>query len=342
MASIPFTFCVRDNTSTPPGNRITGLTPSWVFLKSLATLLNVTQPSISEIADGQYMFFYDAEANDEAAGQIDAGSSLTNPSDRYIDVLLTKDSSRVQVALPNAGYGNAGGLNILEIGVTGENPRQKYPVKIAPSSVATVASTIQTIVGRLIAAIARSDVFVIADLAAELAIINQNYGTGVGSYDNTADSEQAIRNALGTVVSPSVINAIVAGIRSSGVIIRIVSPVSPDGKTLALTIGDAYTVFNGQPVVYDIIGLKDLASAGVKLGIGSETDGDIFQVAGQVVTHGAGTQIVLFEIPSALTNLLDADDKYRFNIQIEWAGTGSGEPYSPVLGDCITARKWTT
>ena len=87
MALVTFVFSVRDATSTPPGARKTALSPTWVFFKKLSDGSNLSQPSIIEIAQGQYKFSYDVATNGEASGQIDAGSSLTNASDRYIDII---------------------------------------------------------------------------------------------------------------------------------------------------------------------------------------------------------------------------------------------------------------
>jgi hypothetical protein len=104
MPPVTYTFSVRDNAAFPPGTRKTGLLPTWVFLKRLADNGDISpQPLIQEIAQGQYKFTYDADANGEAAGQIDAGATLANPSDRYLDILLSRDSSRIQAALGPSG-----------------------------------------------------------------------------------------------------------------------------------------------------------------------------------------------------------------------------------------------
>lgn len=88
MAVVTTVVTVRD--SQADGQRKTGLTLSWVHLKLLSDNNNVTpQPTFTEIGQGQYKFSYDATANGEAAGQIDAGNTLTAEGDRYIDVLLT-------------------------------------------------------------------------------------------------------------------------------------------------------------------------------------------------------------------------------------------------------------
>lgn len=104
MSDIISVFTVRDMSSTPGGERKTGLTPTWVFLKKLSDNTDITpQPAVTEISGGQYKFTYDAEAHGEAAGQVDAGAAVPNPADRYVDVLLTRDSSRLQNALSAAG-----------------------------------------------------------------------------------------------------------------------------------------------------------------------------------------------------------------------------------------------
>ncbi|MGA3067716.1 MAG: hypothetical protein ABSF29_12810 [Tepidisphaeraceae bacterium] len=103
-------FSVRDSTITTGDNRKTGLTPTFVFLKLLSNGSNVSAPTISEIAYGQYQFSYDAQANGEVSGQIDAGVTLSNPSDRYIDVEMVLDSSKIVQALPNAAPAASGGL----------------------------------------------------------------------------------------------------------------------------------------------------------------------------------------------------------------------------------------
>jgi hypothetical protein len=114
MSSVVQVVVARDSTVSTGDNRQTGLTPSWVFLKKMSDDSDITQPSISEVAQGQYKFSYDAESLGEAAGQIDMGSSLTNPSDRYIDVILTRDSGRIQTALPNASPAASGGLATVD------------------------------------------------------------------------------------------------------------------------------------------------------------------------------------------------------------------------------------
>jgi hypothetical protein len=112
MASVTHVVTVRDSTVVSGENRMTGLTLAWTHLKKLSDNTNATQPSFTEIANGQYKFTYDADTSGEAAGMIDAGATLDNFSDRYIDVLLAIDSGRVQTALPNAVAGASTGLLI--------------------------------------------------------------------------------------------------------------------------------------------------------------------------------------------------------------------------------------
>lgn len=79
MATQTYVFSVRSS-----GTRMTGLSPSFVFFKKLADGSNLSQPTITEIANGQYKFSYDPAI--PASGQVDAGSSVPDPGDRYIDV----------------------------------------------------------------------------------------------------------------------------------------------------------------------------------------------------------------------------------------------------------------
>lgn len=66
------------------GVRKTGMTPTFVFFKKLSDGSDVTPPTVSEVAQGQYKFTYDPAV--PASGQIDAGSTVIDPGDRYIDV----------------------------------------------------------------------------------------------------------------------------------------------------------------------------------------------------------------------------------------------------------------
>jgi hypothetical protein len=93
-------FSVRDNASYPPGERKTGLTPTWLFFKQLSDASNIAPPAIREMGGGMYAFDYDPIANHEAVGQIDAGDTLVNSSDRYVDVAITRDVSQVDLTQP--------------------------------------------------------------------------------------------------------------------------------------------------------------------------------------------------------------------------------------------------
>lgn len=102
MSAITYVFTVRDTSGTNAGVRKTGLTPTFVFLKKLSDGSDVTQPSITEIAQGQYKFSYDVETSGEASCQIDAGSGLSSPSDRYIDLILANSAVKFDQAVPTS------------------------------------------------------------------------------------------------------------------------------------------------------------------------------------------------------------------------------------------------
>jgi fibronectin type 3 domain-containing protein len=111
MALVHYRVVCRNSGSTPPGAPVTGVVfpqaggfgslaaggnPGWVFLKLVEPpFTNVTaRPVVSEVGGGQYDLAWDAEVDGEASGQLDFGSTL-NPIDRYVDVFLTADSSRI-------------------------------------------------------------------------------------------------------------------------------------------------------------------------------------------------------------------------------------------------------
>lgn len=104
MASVTYTFSIRDNSSTNGGLRKTALTPTWVFFKNASTLADVTpQPAIVEVAQGVYKFSCDPEVYGEITAQVDAGAALTLPGDRYLDVFVALDSSRISSGISATG-----------------------------------------------------------------------------------------------------------------------------------------------------------------------------------------------------------------------------------------------
>jgi hypothetical protein len=98
---------VRDSTVSSGDNRKVGLTFAIVQCSTLGVtptpITGAAQPTIVEIGEGQYLALYDPEANGEAMLQLDAGSTLSNASDRYIDIPLTRDSSRIQSGINASG-----------------------------------------------------------------------------------------------------------------------------------------------------------------------------------------------------------------------------------------------
>jgi hypothetical protein len=98
VASLWYVFSVRDNSAAGPDTRMTGLAPWWTVLQSLDSGTDIVpQPVIVEVGFGIYKYAYDPEVSGVAVGQVDAlgvnhpsGVSL-DPSDRYLDQLLTRE-----------------------------------------------------------------------------------------------------------------------------------------------------------------------------------------------------------------------------------------------------------
>lgn len=105
MTALVNTISIRN-----AGTRVTGLTPTWAFFKKLSDNSDISSPpAITEVAQGVYKFSYDPEgAGGEAVGQIDAGGSVSAAADRYIDVLLAADASKVFGT--STAVGNLSGL----------------------------------------------------------------------------------------------------------------------------------------------------------------------------------------------------------------------------------------
>lgn len=80
-------------------DRVVGISPSWLSFTTIGGVAITPQPTFVEMGGGQYRFDYDVEVSGEAIGQIDMGASLTNGSDRYVDVWLTPDAGRVVMNL---------------------------------------------------------------------------------------------------------------------------------------------------------------------------------------------------------------------------------------------------
>lgn len=132
MSEIWYAISARDSQT---GMRLAGLKPSWSLFRGLETNADIVPlPVISEVALGIYRFAYDAETGGDAVGQIDlfggasdgsAGAIIIDDATRYVDVLLTRDSGRLLMAVDSSGSVKLGpsGLDDVTIEV-GTNARQ--------------------------------------------------------------------------------------------------------------------------------------------------------------------------------------------------------------------------
>jgi hypothetical protein len=150
MATLWYSISLRDNSATGLGARLTGLKPSWALLKLLADNSDVIpQPAIVEVGQGLYKFSYDAEAQGDAVGQINIlgggnpGSLTLNPADQYVDVTVTRESSRLISGINSSGQVTLSPSGIDAIAVeTGVNARQALsPILAASAGVLLGAGT---------------------------------------------------------------------------------------------------------------------------------------------------------------------------------------------------------
>lgn len=115
MATIYYAFEVRDSTITTGDNRKTGLIITVAGIKTIGgspATVSTSNATVAEIELGVYQVAYDPDTNGDAAISLDATSALTNPSDRYINMTITRDPGRV-LNLPSAAPGATSGLPVL-------------------------------------------------------------------------------------------------------------------------------------------------------------------------------------------------------------------------------------
>jgi hypothetical protein len=167
-----------------------------VFLDLLSNGMPVSAPSITEIGYGQYKFSYDAVASGEVSGQIDCGVTLTNPSDRFIDVEMVLDSSKIVQALPSAPPAGSGGLPT----VNGSN--QVLALDGSGNSLATAANL----------ATANTNISAIESQTGKI-------GTNAGDSPNQQSAQTTIATNL---------NATVSSRQASGSAVTLPSP-APSG-----------------------------------------------------------------------------------------------------------------
>jgi hypothetical protein len=188
---IAYPFRVRNSTVTSGDNRMPGLTFTIAQCKTLANppiaITGAALPTVVEVGEGEYFVLYDAEANGEALVQLDAGSSLSNPSDRYIDVPMTRDSSRIQTGFSATG-------------------------QLTPAALDTILVEVQTTVGGVTTGetlnLRQALQVVTARLAGSLAGANQNGGTITVSAAGSTSTRLTFTadpfgNVSGVVLTPT-------------------------------------------------------------------------------------------------------------------------------------------
>jgi hypothetical protein len=150
MATLWYSLSLRDNSATGLGARLTGLKPLWTLLKRLDDNSDVTSlPVFLEVAQGLYKFAYDAEAQGDAVGQIDIlaggnpGNLTLNPADRFVDVSVSRESSRLLTGINSSGQVAlaSAGLDAIQV-ESGVNVRQALaPILAASAGVVLGAGT---------------------------------------------------------------------------------------------------------------------------------------------------------------------------------------------------------
>lgn len=150
MASLWYFFAARDNSWTGLGTRLTGLSPGWTQLKLLADNSSITPPpAITEVGLGLYKFAFDTEIYGDVVGQVDVlggnnpANLVLNPADQYVDIAVTRESSRLISGINGSGQVtlSPAGLDAILV-ENGVNARQALsPILAASAGVLLGAGT---------------------------------------------------------------------------------------------------------------------------------------------------------------------------------------------------------
>jgi len=154
MASLWYFFAARDNSETGLGTRLTGLSPAWTLMKRLEDNGDISPtPAITEVGLGLYKFAFDTELNGDVIGQLDilGGGNPANlaldPSDQFLDVAATRESSRLLTAINSGGQVtlSPSGFDAIQV-ENGVNARQALSPILAASAGVLLGAETGTIV----------------------------------------------------------------------------------------------------------------------------------------------------------------------------------------------------
>jgi hypothetical protein len=143
MASLPYPFMVRDIYGNPVAGAT--LTVYGVTALSNGSTVSVT-PTTLDLGDGDYVAYYDAQANGEAKIKFTATKSGANIAANPV-VIATLDSSRIQTSLPAPAAAASGGLPTIGGGSGQINPDGAGNVSLSAAALQTIAQELCGISG---------------------------------------------------------------------------------------------------------------------------------------------------------------------------------------------------
>lgn len=87
---VAYKFAVRLN-----GSFVPGLKPVWMTFRRFGDGVKITGPPINELGDGYYGWAWDAKVGRDVFGTIDAGPTITNATERFIEVEATRETGTI-------------------------------------------------------------------------------------------------------------------------------------------------------------------------------------------------------------------------------------------------------
>lgn len=220
------------------------------------------------------------------------------------------------LALPNSGFGQLGGLPILEFGPTGESPRIGGYSKIGSTTTRNISEAVRDV--------DNTDPF------------PNSLGEAINNAGGSSASDiaQAVWEFATRTLSAF----------PSGVPVVVVSPLSPNGKKLALKAGDAYLRSNGAPIIFRFTGKPDITDVPMdqlRLGFGFGDDPTLLTIQAIAKTASADIdeeQTVTFEMTSDDSSLLLDSSPLEFTFEVAYT---AGEPTTVSEGPVYVSRRRT-
>lgn len=168
-------------------------------------------------------------------------------------------------------------------------------------------------------------------------------GAGSGTYDETTDSNEAIKDSIaaGVLTTSQAAQLSQTHTRVHSTAIVSVNPTSTlaDGSPLEIVVGDEYSSDTPWGAPYILVSSSYTVTswtASLKIYAVEDPSTAVVTATGTAFYTGTATQQFQAPLTAANTNLLTMGTKYRYQWQFDT--NGSDQPYTPASGEVILLR----